>query len=131
MISILKKIKTSILLSLLIGIPATILFELFPEIILKYIYNTNQGINYLKVLAPIALFHYIQSPLTASLQAMGKAKEGMIGTLEGTILRLITLYIFSSIHIGMWGLIIAISTNIIYVTLHQGLKIKQTLKKGI
>lgn len=128
---ILKKIKTSILLSLLIGIPATILFELFPEIILKYIYNTNQGINYLKVLAPIALFHYIQSPLTASLQAMGKAKEGMIGTLEGTILRLITLYIFSSIHIGMWGLIIAISTNIIYVTLHQGLKIKQTLKKGI
>ena len=128
---ILKKIKTSILLSLLIGIPATIIFELFPEIILKYIYNTNQGINYLKVLAPIALFHYIQSPLTASLQAMGKAKEGMIGTLEGTILRLITLYIFSSIHIGMWGLIIAISTNIIYVTLHQGLKIKQTLKKGI
>ena len=75
--------------------------------------------------------HYIQSPLTAALQAMGKAKESMMGTLGGTIIRLTTLLTFSLMHIGMWGLIIAISTNIIFVTLHQALKIKQILKKGI
>lgn len=126
-----KKIKTAIFLSLIIGIPATILFEIFPNIPMKLIYNTTEGIKYLKILAPIALFHYIQSPLTSALQAMGKAKESMMGTLGGTFLRLTTLLIFSLMHIGMWGLILGISTNIIYVTLHQATKIKQTLKKGL
>ena len=126
-----KKIKMAIFLSLLIGVPSTILFEIFPNIPMKIIYNTNKGINYLKILSPIALMHYIQSPLTAALQAMGKAKESMMGTLGGTIIRLTTLLTFSLMHIGMWGLIIAISTNIIFVTLHQALKIKQILKKGI
>lgn len=125
-----RKIKTAIFLSLLIGIPATILFELFPNIPMKLIYNTNKGIKYLKILAPIAILHYVQSPLTAALQAMGKAKESMMGTLGGTILRLISLFIFSLMHIGMWNLIIAISINIIYITFHQALKIKQILKKG-
>lgn len=126
-----KKIKTAILLSLLIGIPTTILFELFPNTPMQLIYNTNKGIKYLKILAPIALLHYVQSPLTAALQAMGKAKESMMGTLGGTILRLVALLIFSLMHIGMWSLIIAISINITYVTLHQTLKIKQILKKGL
>lgn len=125
-----KKIKTAIFLSLLIGIPATIIFEIFPETPMKLIYKTTEGIKYLKIIAPIALFHYIQSPLTAALQAMGKAKEGMLGTLGGTIIRIITLLLFSLMHIGMWGLIIAISSNIIYVTFHQALTIKKTLKKG-
>lgn len=114
-----KKIKEAIFISLLIGIPATFIFEIIPQIPMKLIYNTTKGIKYLKVLAPIALFHYIQSPLTASLQAMGKAKEAMNGTLGGTIIRTLTLIIFSNLKIGMWGLIIAISSNIIYVTLHQ------------
>lgn len=126
-----KKIKMAIFLSLLIGIPSTILFEIFPNIPMKIIYNTNKGINYLKILSPIALMHYIQSPLTAALQAMGKAKESMMGTLGGTIIKLTTLLTFSLMHIGMWGLIIAISTNIIFVTIHQALKLKQILKKGI
>ena len=126
-----KKIKTAIFLSLLIGIPATILFEVFPEIPMKLIYNTNEGINYLKVIAPIAIFHYIQAPLTAALQAMGKAKEGMMGTLGGTTLRLVTLLIFSFMHVGMWSLIIGICINILYVTLHQAIIIKKILKKGL
>ena len=125
-----KKIKTAIFLSLLIGIPATIIFEIFPEIPMNIIYKTTEGIKYLKIIAPIALFHYIQSPLTAALQAMGKAKEGMLGTLGGTIIRIITLFLFSLMHIGMWGLTIAISSNIVYVTIHQALVIKNNLKKG-
>lgn len=126
-----KKLKTAIFLSLLIAVPSTLLFELFPSFPMKLIYNTNKGIKYLKILAPIALLHYIQSPLTATLQAMGKAKESMMGTLGGTILRLTTLLLFSLMHIGMWGLIIAISANITYVTIHQAIKIKQILKKGL
>lgn len=122
-----KKIKQAIFFSLLIGIPVTIIFEIFPEVPMKLIYNTTIGIDYLRVLAPIALFHYIQAPLTASLQAMGKAKAAMNGTLGGTIIRTLALLVFSLLHIGMWGLVIATGLNIIYVTTHQYIKIKKSL----
>ena len=121
------KIKLAIFLSLLIGIPATILFELFPSVPMKLIYNLDEGTEYLKVLAPIALMHYIQVPLTASLQAMGKAKEAMRGTLIGTVVRTISLFCFSYLHIGLWGLIIASSLNILCTTFHQYKCVKKTL----
>ena len=121
------KIKLAIFLSLLIGIPSTILFELFPSVPMKLIYNLDEGTEYLKVLAPIALMHYIQAPLTASLQAMGKAKEAMRGTLIGTVVRTISLFCFSYLHIGLWGLIIASSLNILCTTFHQYKCVKKTL----
>ena len=121
------KIKLAIFLSLLIGIPATILFELFPSVPMKLIYNLDEGTEYLKVLAPIALMHYIQAPLTASLQAMGKAKEAMRGTLIGTVVRTISLFCFSYLHIGLWGLIIASSLNILCTTFHQYKCVKKAL----
>ena len=120
-----SKIKQAVNLSLLIGIPATLIFIFIPNVPLKLIYNTDIGINYLRVLAPICLLHYIQGPITSSLQAMGKAKVAMKGTLYGMILRASTLFIFSYLKIGLWGLIIAISINIIFVTLHQ---IKEVIK---
>lgn len=122
------KIKQAIFFSLLIGIPATILFILYPDVPLNLIYNTNEGIDYIKVLAPICLLHYIQAPLTSSLQAMGKAKEAMYGTLGGMILRTIFLYVFCSVKIGMWGLVIATTINIFYVTIHQYKHVKKALK---
>ena len=121
------KIKLAIFLSLLIGIPATILFELFPSVPMKLIYNLDEGTEYLKILAPIALMHYIQAPLTASLQAMGKAKEAMRGTLIGTVVRTISLFCFSYLHIGLWGLIIASSLNILCTTFHQYKCVKKAL----
>ena len=125
----LKRIKQGIFFSLLIGLPATIFLELYPEIPMKIIYNTKEGITYLKILAPVALMHHIQSPLTASLQAMGKAKEAMKGTLEGTIIRTLSLLIFPLLNIGIWSLVIAISFNIIYVTIHQYKEVIKALKK--
>lgn len=124
-----NKIKLAIILSLIIGIPTTIIFETIPETLMKLIYNNTEGIKYIKILAPIALFHYIQSPLTASLQAMGKAKEAMNGTIIGTIIRIISLYLFSNMHIGLWGLIYSSALNMITVTTHQYLHVKKNLKK--
>lgn len=121
-----NKIKQAVFFSLLIGLPVTIFFELFPTIPLKLIYNTTEGINYLRVIAPICLFYYIQSPVTSALQAMGKAKEAMLGTLEGMIIRTISLLI-GCLTFGIWGLIIATSLNMIYVTIHQIYHIKKSL----
>ena len=54
-----RKIKQAIFYSLLIGIPTTIIFLSIPEIPLKYIYNTNLDINYIKFLFSIYLLHYL------------------------------------------------------------------------
>lgn len=124
-----KKIKQAIFFSLLIGIPATIIFELFPDKLLNLFFNTNKGINYIKVIAPICLLHYIQSPISSSLQAMGSAKISMIGTLIGMIIRTITLFMVSFFNIGLWSLIIATSSNIMFVTIFDYLNVKRILKK--
>lgn len=124
-----NKIKIAIILSLIIGIPTTIIFLIVPQIPMKLIYNTLDGIKYIKPLALFALFHYIQSPLTSALQSMGKAKEAMHGTLIGTIIRVIILLIFSNLKIGIWSLIWATGVNIIIVTIHQLLHVKKALKE--
>lgn len=113
------KLKQAIIISLLVGIPATIILIIFPEFFLKLIYNTSLGSNYVKLVAPIFILHYIQSPLTVALQAMGKSKTAMKGTLYGSIIRTFLLFATSYLEIGIWGLIIATSSNIIYITIHH------------
>ncbi len=124
-----NKIKQAIFFSLLIGIPVTIILLIVPEIPLKLIYNTTLGIDYIKVIAPFFILHYIQSPLTSAMQAMGKATCAMVGTLCGSILRTIILIITGYLKIGLWGLIIATITNIIFVTIHHLYYVNKYLKK--
>ena len=54
-----KRLRESICLSLLVGIVSTSIFMLIPGILLKFLYNTNLGINYIKIIAPFFLLHYI------------------------------------------------------------------------
>lgn len=124
-----RKIKQAIICSLLIGIPCTIIFTLIPEIPLKIIYNTTEGINYIKFLAPVCILHYIQAPISSSLQAMNKAKISLKGTIYGTIIRTILLFILS-FKLGMWGLILATSINIAFVTIFDYINVKKALKKS-
>ena len=114
-----NKLKQAIIISLLVGVPATIILMIFPEFFLKLIYNTTLGSNYIRIVAPVFILHYIQAPLTITLQAMGKSKIAMKGTLYGSIIRTILLFTTSYLKIGIWGLIIATTSNIIYITLQH------------
>ena len=125
-----RKIKQAIFFCLLVGIPASILFEFFPQFFLKFLFNTNKGIDYIKIITPICILHYIQSPISSSLQAMNKAKISMFGTLLGTIIRTLSLFIFSFFKIGLWSLIIATSINIIFVTIFDAYNVFKLLKKA-
>ena len=124
-----NKVWQAVIFSLVIGIPVTFIFIFIPEVPLKLLYNNVDGSLYTRVLAPICLLYYIQAPLTATLQAMGKAKEAMNGTLGGMVLRLIFLLTFSSFKIGLWGLVIATSINILYVTIYQAKYVIKNLKE--
>lgn len=122
-----RKIKQAILYSLAIGIPVTLFFIIFPELPLKLIYHTNEGISYMRFLAPVCLFQYIQSPLASCLDAMGRSRDAMIGTTIGVIIRSIFLVLLSLLNIGLWGLIIAISLNVLAVTFYSLKKVRSYL----
>jgi len=122
-----NKLKQAITFSLLIGIPCTLIFIFIPNIPLKYIYNTNLGTKYISFIAPFFLLHYIQAPLTSCMQAIGKAKEAMCGTLIGSIIKTILLIILSFFEIGLWSLVISSIINIIYVTMHHYHQVKKSL----
>lgn len=112
-----KKSKQGVLLSLLIGIPATLIIFLFPDIFLKLLYGTNRGVSYLRFLALPFLLYYIELPLSAVLQAVNKSKEVMIDNIIGIVLKTILIYLTSLLHIGIYSFLIACSINIIIVTL--------------
>lgn len=123
-----KKLKQSILISLLVGIPATIIFIVFPDKLLLFIYNTSSGVSYVRFLAIFFILHYIQAPISASLQAMGKMKDLLIGTIIGIIIKLFTLSIFSLVHIGMYSLLISVISGFIFTTLFDGYNLNKYLK---
>ena len=127
--SVKKKIRLAITFSMAIGIPATILFILFPEVFLRIIYHTSEGVTYMRILAPICLLQYIQSPLASALDAMGKSKDAMVATTLGMITRTGLLFGLSYLKIGMYGLIIAISINVLVVTVYDLWKVHSHLKE--
>jgi stage V sporulation protein B len=98
-----------------------------PDVLLKFIYNTNQGVNYVRIIAPFFLMHYIQGPLTSYMQGAGMAKKAMIGTLWGAIIKNILLIILP-IFMGIWGLILASIVNIFFVTIQHIYYIRASLR---
>ena len=121
-----KKLKQALMISLIIGVFFTIIFMLIPEFLLNFIYNTSLGVNYIRVIAPFFLLHYIQGPLTSYLQAVNMADTAMRGTLVGAILKNILLIILP-IFMGIWGFLIASLINIFYVTLQHIYYVKKSL----
>ena len=122
-----KKIIQALLISLLIGIISTFLFLTKPLFFLKTIYHTTEGKKYLLVLAPICLFEYLQAPLSSTLEAMGKSKQLMFIIFITTLTRTILTIFLSLFKIGLWGLIISISINIILMTYFEQKEIKKYL----
>ncbi len=114
-----KGLSQGMLFSLLIGCFFTMLFMLFPNYILKFIYNTTLGSDYVRLIAPFFIFHYIQGPLTTYLQAINKAKCAMYGTLLGSIIKNILLFVLAICNYKIWSLIISTIVNILIVTIHH------------
>ena len=123
------KIKQAIFFSLLIGIPVTLIFIFIPDIPLKLVYNTTHGLEYIPIIAPFFILHYIQAPLTSTLNGMGYAKEAMKGTLYGSLIKIISLIILSLLKIGLWSLIISTILNILIVTIHHIFYVNKYLNK--
>lgn len=116
-----KYLKYAINMSLLIGVPVTILFMYMPEISLNVLYKTTSGYQYLRFLSPFFLLLYIQSNLNCFMQATDNSEVAMKITFKSALIKLVLIFILSSFKIGIYGLVISYAFNILYVTVSQGL----------
>ena len=59
---------------------------------------------------------------------MGKMKDLLIGTILGIVIKIITLSIFSLVHINLYGLLISIISSITFTTLYDYHNLKKYIK---
>jgi len=123
-----KRLKQSLILSFIIGLISNTIVYIFTEDLLNIIFKTSNGIEYIKFLAPFFVFLYLEGPLASCLQALNYAKYTMKVTLITSIIKLITLFFFSLLHIGIYGLLISEIINIFLVIYLNSKKIAIILK---
>ncbi len=126
-----KKLYEALFFSLLIGIPSTIFIIIFPKIFLNFLYKTIHGSLYIRKTAFIFILFYIEAPLAAFLQAIGKSKEVMYDNFIGIIFKTVSLFILSFIKgIGLYSLLISMGINIFVITFRHIMHIKKVFKKS-
>ena len=122
-----KILKQSIIFSFLLGLISNTLVYIFTGDLLSIIFKTDKGIEYIRFLAPFFVFLYLEGPLSSTLQALNYAKYTMLVTVITTVIKLITLFIFSLLHIGLYGLLISEIINIFLVIYLNSIKLKKVL----
>lgn len=122
-----KRLKQAIIISILLGLLTNIFVFLYPEILLKLVYNTNEGINYIKVLAFFFVLYNLEGPLSSALQALGKTKLAFRATTFGVLIKTVSIALFSLFHIGLYGLVIGEILSIIIVVSTDYYYIKKIL----
>ena len=100
---------------------------IFRTFLLKLIYNTSQGANYILALSPFFTFYYLEAPLSSILQGIGYGKFTLKTTTIGVIIKLISLFIFSLLKIGLYGLVISEAIDIFYVVYQNSTKLRKIL----
>jgi len=106
-----KAIQTT----LITGLPATLLFFLFPVQLCSITFGTPQAGKLLQVMAVGSMFLYIAQTASGILQGLGKVGTYLHNTLLGAVLNLICIYYLTSQ--PTFGIIgTAISMNIGWIT---------------
>lgn len=125
-----KKIIQAVIFSAIIGITYSSICFIFSDKLLYFLYKTTEGVNYVRFLIPIFLFYYLEAPLLSSLQALNKAKLHLRISATNFFIRTVILGILTSLSIGMFGLLISISLNILFTVFYSWRQISKVLCKA-
>ncbi len=103
-----KKIYIFIFVTLIIGIPITVIMFLFPNIILGLLFpNANSGALYLKVSSICIIFMLLNQTINAILQSLGKVNIPLVSSIIGLILKfLCNIFLIGNPKFGIFGAII-------------------------
>ena len=101
----------SLLISLIIGIFFSLFIYIFSKNILNLLYKTNDGLNYIKILAFPYILYYIESILNTTLHCLNKEKISLSIVAGSSLLRIILLFILIP-NLGILGIEIAMLISI-------------------
>ncbi|ACX63850.1 stage V sporulation protein B [Paenibacillus sp. FSL H8-0457] len=123
-----KRMNQSLRLALVSGAPFAIIMFVLAEPLCLLLYDNAEISDMLKIMAPFALFLYVQSPLQAALQALDRPGRALLNTLFGAIIKMsLIVYLASNPAFGIKGAVIAIIVNSIAVTLLHGFSLSKLI----
>ncbi|MER1959125.1 MAG: oligosaccharide flippase family protein [Solibacillus sp.] len=121
-----KRITHSLRLSSLVGCIAATVFFIHGDELVMILFHLEENRGYMKILAPIFYFYYIQSPLHAILQAMDEAQAAMMNSIYGGVGKLFLLFFLASQPaIQEYGAILAIGFGVLITSFLHIASIKQ------
>ncbi len=124
-----RKLLKLMFLSMLVGAVCLTVILIFPNKILKLVYNVNFGINYIYLIGPFFLILYMQPTLSVALQAMDKTNKLFLTSTISVIIKYSTLYVLGKIGFGMNALIFAMIAGIVTTTSLVLIIVLKELKK--
>lgn len=124
-----RKLLKLMFLSMLVGAVCLTIILIFPNEILKLVYNVNFGINYIYLIGPFFLILYMQPTLSVALQAMDKTNKLFLTSTISVIIKYSTLYVLGKIGFGMSALIFAMIAGIVTTTSLVLIIVLKELKK--
>lgn len=124
-----KKLLKLMFLSMLVGAVCLTVILIFPNEILKLVYNVNFGINYIYLIGPFFLILYMQPTLSVALQAMDKTNKLFLTSTISVIIKYSALYVLGKIGFGMNALIFAMIAGIVTTTSLVLIIVLKELKK--
>ncbi|ADU29762.1 stage V sporulation protein B [Evansella cellulosilytica] len=111
------RLSQALRLALVSGGAAVVVLFVFAEPIMDLVYDAPTTAAYIKIMAPFSLFLYFQSPLQATLQALGLAKAAMINSFIGAFVKIAAIFILASRpEFGIMGAALAIVIGFLLVT---------------
>lgn len=109
-----ERIGISLRLCSIVGAIAATFFFLHGDELAVRLFHLEEDRGFMKVLAPIFYFYYIQSPLHSILQAVDEAKAAMMNSIYGGIGKLFVMFVLASqASIAESGAIIAIGFGVL------------------
>ncbi|WP_308723454.1 putative polysaccharide biosynthesis protein [Paenibacillus polysaccharolyticus] len=117
-----KRMHQALRLALVTGAPFSVFMYVLAEPMCLLLYDDASIGSMLKLMAPFALFIYIQAPLQAALQALDRPGKALLNTFIGAVIKIsLILMLASQPEYGIFGAVIAICINSMVVTLlHAG-----------
>lgn len=124
-----KRLHQALRLALVTGAPFAVIMYILAEPVCTLLYNNAEVSGMLKMMAPIAIFIYLQAPLQAALQALNEPGKALLNTFIGAAIKLILIVqLASNPEYGIYGALIAINVNIVVVTLLHSFSVIRKLK---
>lgn len=113
-----KKIKFSIIASLIIGICSTLFFIIFGGVMLKILFpKASNGVEMLKLSSWSIIFCTLTQTIMGIMQGLGKFKEIIINLAIGCIIKLaLNIILLQEMQLGIKGAIIATLTSQVITT---------------